>query len=76
MLVTPLLLEVVEEAVVVLEVVLLVTAAALEELVMVEEEEELLVVEVAPALPAVEAGAPGSLSMVPSALLTFDPRLF
>lgn len=24
----------------------------------------------------VEAGAPGSLSMVPSALLTFDPRLF
>lgn len=50
--------------VVVLEVLLLLAAAVLEE--------ELVVPVVLP----VEAGAPGSLSMVPSALLTFDPRLF
>ena len=29
-----------------------------------------------PPAPAMEAGAAGSLSMVPSALLTFEPRLF
>lgn len=33
-------------------------------------------VAVVPELLAVEAGAPGSLSMVPSGLLAFDPRLF
>lgn len=31
---------------------------------------------VAPVLGAVEAGAPGSDSMVPSGLLPFEPRLF
>lgn len=55
--------------VVLLEVLLLPAAVVLEELV-VEG------VEVVPVLLAVAAGAPGSLSMVPSALLTFDPRLF
>ena len=29
-----------------------------------------------PPVPAMEGGAAGSLSMVPSALLTFEPRLF
>lgn len=49
--------------VVVLEVLLLPAAVVLEEVAV-------------PVLLVVEAGAPGSLSMVPSALLTFDPRLF
>lgn len=31
---------------------------------------------VVPLLGAVEAGAPGSVSMVPSGLLAFEPRLF
>lgn len=59
---------VVEVVAVVLEVLLLLAAVVLEEVAV-----EAVAV---PVLLAVGAGAPGSLSMVPSALLTFDPRLF
>lgn len=60
--------EVVEEVEVVVVLVLVVVEA--------EGLELLGLGAVVPILGAVEAGAPGSVSMVPSGLLAFEPRLF
>lgn len=53
-------------------------AVVLEDVVVLEEEAGVVVVVATrvPVLLAVAAGVSGSLSIVPSALLTFDPRLF
>lgn len=59
----------VDVVVLVLVVLLLLLAAVVLEGLAVEEV-------AVPVLLAMEARAPGSLSMVPSALLTFDPLLF
>lgn len=63
-------------AVVVVWGVVLTALAVLLEVVVVLEEEEVVVLTRVPVVFAVAAGASGSLSIVPSALLTFDPRLF
>lgn len=76
------LVEVVGAVVAVWDVVLTPLAVLLEDVVVLEEEEEVVVVVVVvvvtrvPVVLAVAAVASGSLSIVPSALLTFDPRLF
>lgn len=72
------LVEVVGAVVVVWDVVLTPLAVVLEDVVVLEEEEEEVVVVLTrvPVVLAVAAVASGSLSIVPSALLTFDPRLF
>lgn len=71
------LVEVVGAVVVAWGVVLTALAVVLEVVVVFEEEEEEAVVLTrVPVVLAVAAGASGSLSIVPSALLTFDPRLF
>lgn len=70
------LVEVVGAVVVVWGVVLTALAVLLEVVVVLEEEEEVVVLTRVPVVFAVAAGASGSLSIVPSALLTFDPRLF